>query len=110
MRELEAHTRERFSFVERELGYELVRVDELADGGLTLMYKNRDRALALAVSARAASFADASAGRLDAAGRLRPFDRDGFDVRDWWSLAHGETDRVAEFVRRHTDKLEAPNA
>jgi hypothetical protein len=109
MREGEAGARELFGFLEDEFGFELWRVDA-TDGAFTLVYKNRDRGLAFAVGVDPRWGAGANAGRLDAAGRLRPFGRDGFEVGDWWTVARGDLEQIADTLRRHPEKLERARA
>ena len=110
-------TRELFGFLEQELGFELAGV-ECTDEGFTVTYKQRDLGLAVAVGAVRGWGANANAGRLDAAGRLRPSGRDAWDAGDWWSVAHtigaepldrenpeGELERIAELLSRRRNRL-----
>jgi hypothetical protein len=114
---LAERTRELFGFLEQELGFELAGV-ERTDHGFTVTYKQRELGLAVAVGTDRRWGANANAGRLDAAGRLRPSGRDAWDPGDWWSVAHtigaeplgrenpeGELERIADLLSRRRNRL-----
>jgi hypothetical protein len=77
---------ERFAFLEEEKGFELARSERLPDGARAA-YKNLPAGQAIMIFARATRGAWAGVGQLDAAGRLRPVNRDTIELGEWRPLA-----------------------
>ena len=121
---LEQLMRERYAFLESK-GFERTSVKRFEDG-VELTYRNRGREVGLRLFARHGQAAGHGVwgwvGRLDAAGRLRPLDRDTVDTGVWVDLGRqldardpggGPLERrlaqFAEKIRDRCDRITPPD-
>ena len=116
---LETAVRQAFSFVE-ERGFERTGTQRFAEG-VEVRYLNRPRDIGLRLFARSDHSAWAWIGQLDAAGKLRPLDRDTVDDGGWENLGgtvgvddpesgtvQSQLALLAEGVRTNLDNLSPP--
>ena len=116
---LEAAVRQAFSFVEKR-GFERTGTTRFAEG-VEVRYRNRSRGIGLRFFARSDHSAWGWIGQLDAAGKLRPLDRDTVDDGRWEDLGamvgvddpeggtvQSQLALLAEGVRANLDNLSPP--
>jgi hypothetical protein len=118
---LETAVCQAFSFLE-ERGFERTGSSRFAEG-VEVRYRNRARGIGLRLFARSDNAAWGWIGPLDAAGKLRPLDRDTVDDETWRDLGgmvgvddsgdgplQDRVARLAEGVRTNIENLAPPKA